>query len=51
MGLEFRNAERKDTTLILHFIRELADYEKCLMKWLQMQSRWKNGFLISRKRK
>ena len=30
MSLEFRNAERKDTTLILQFIRELADYEKML---------------------
>ncbi|MDD7739941.1 MAG: GNAT family N-acetyltransferase [Fusicatenibacter sp.] len=26
----FRNAERKDTALILQFIRELADYEKML---------------------
>lgn len=24
----FRNAERKDTPLILQFIKELADYEK-----------------------
>lgn len=30
MSLEFRNAERKDTALILQFIRELADYEKML---------------------
>ena len=28
--LTFRNAERKDTTLILRFIKELADYEKML---------------------
>ena len=28
--LTFRNAERKDTALILQFIRELADYEKML---------------------
>ena len=28
--LTFRNAERKDTTLILQFIRELADYETML---------------------
>ena len=28
--LTFRNAERKDTGLILHFIKELADYEKML---------------------
>lgn len=28
--MEFRNAERKDTALILQFIRELADYEKML---------------------
>lgn len=28
--LSFRNAERKDTALILQFIRELADYEKML---------------------
>ncbi|MBM7643399.1 GNAT family N-acetyltransferase [Streptococcus loxodontisalivarius] len=26
--LTFRNAERQDVPLILHFIRELADYEK-----------------------
>lgn len=26
--MEFRYAERKDTTLILQFIKELADYEK-----------------------
>ena len=26
-GLTFRNAERKDTALILQFIKELADYE------------------------
>ncbi len=26
--LSFRNAERKDTALILQFIKELADYEK-----------------------
>ena len=30
MSLEFRNAERKDISLILQFIRELADYEKML---------------------
>lgn len=30
MSLEFRNAERKDTALILQFIKELADYEKML---------------------
>ena len=29
-NLIFRNAERKDTALILQFIRELADYEKML---------------------
>ncbi len=29
-NLTFRNAERKDTGLILQFIRELADYEKML---------------------
>ena len=28
--LTFRNAERKDTGLILRFIKELADYEKML---------------------
>ena len=28
--MEFINAERKDTALILQFIRELADYEKML---------------------
>lgn len=28
--MEFRYAERKDTALILQFIRELADYEKML---------------------
>ena len=26
--LTFRNAERKDTALILRFIKELAEYEK-----------------------
>ena len=30
MNLTFRNAERKDTLLILQFIKELADYEKML---------------------
>ena len=30
MNLTFRTAERKDTPLILQFIRELADYEKML---------------------
>ena len=30
MSLWFRNAERKDTGLILQFIRELAEYEKML---------------------
>ena len=29
-NLTFRNAERKDTGLILQFIKELADYEKML---------------------
>ena len=29
-SLTFRNAERKDTALILRFIKELADYEKML---------------------
>lgn len=29
-GLTFRNAERKDTALILQFIKELADYENML---------------------
>ena len=29
-NLTFRNAERKDTALILQFIKELADYEKML---------------------
>ena len=28
MSVKFRNAERKDTGLILQFIRELAEYEK-----------------------
>ena len=28
--LTFRNAERKDTALVLQFIKELADYEKML---------------------
>lgn len=28
MNLTFRNAERKDTLLILQFIKELADYEQ-----------------------
>ena len=28
MNLTFKNAERKDTLLILQFIKELADYEK-----------------------
>lgn len=27
-NLTFRNAERKDTALILRFIKELAEYEK-----------------------
>ena len=30
VDLTFRNAERKDTALILEFIKELADYEKML---------------------
>ena len=30
MNLTFRNAERKDTLLILQFIKEPADYEKML---------------------
>lgn len=30
MDIEFRYAERKDTGLILQFVRELADYEKML---------------------
>ena len=30
MNLTFRNAERKDTLLILQFIKELADNEKML---------------------
>ena len=30
MSFKFRNAERKDTALILQFIRELAEYEKML---------------------
>lgn len=30
MNLTFRNAERKDTLLILQFIKEFADYEKML---------------------
>ena len=30
MNVTFRNAERKDTLLILQFIKELADYEKKL---------------------
>ena len=29
-NLTFRNAERRDTALILRFIKELADYEKML---------------------
>ena len=29
-NLTFRNAERRDTALILQFIKELADYEKML---------------------
>ena len=29
-NLTFRNAERKDTALILQFVKELADYEKML---------------------
>ena len=34
MNLTFRNAERKDTLLILQFIKELADYEKMLNEHL-----------------
>lgn len=30
MSLRFRNAERKDTALLLRFIKELAEYEKML---------------------
>lgn len=30
MSMSFRQAERKDTALILQFIKELADYEKML---------------------
>lgn len=30
MSMRFRQAERKDTALILQFIKELADYEKML---------------------
>ena len=30
MNVTFRNAERKDTLLILQFIKELADNEKML---------------------
>ena len=29
-GLSFRNAEKNDISLILHFIKELASYEKML---------------------
>ena len=29
-NLTFRSAERKDTALILRFIKELAEYEKML---------------------
>ncbi len=35
MAFTFRNAERKDTALILKFIRELANYEKCWIRWLR----------------
>lgn len=36
--LDFRYAKREDTALILQFIKELADYEKCLTKSLLMKN-------------
>lgn len=44
--MSFRYAERKDVALILCFIKELADYEKCKMKLSLMKRNWKNGFSI-----
>ena len=47
----FRNAERKDTGLILQFVKELAAYEDMSDEWLQTKVSWRHGFLTSRKRR
>ena len=48
MNLTFRNAERKDTLLILQFIKELADYEKKLNEVVAdeatLERLWKSSF-------
>ena len=49
--LTFRYAERKDTGLILQFIKELADYKNYCMRLLRMKQHWKNGFLINRRQR
>lgn len=49
--LTFRNAERKDTGLILQFIKELADYEKMLDQVVADEETLKHGFLISKKQR
>lgn len=47
----FRYAERKDTALILRFIKELAAYEKLLDEVVADEKRWKNGCSTGRRRK
>ena len=48
----FRYAERKDTALILRFIKELAAYEKLLDEvGCGRKKRWKNGCSTGRRQK
>ena len=49
--LHFRYAERKDTPLILRFIRELADYEKMLNEVVADEATLESGFLIKKRRR
>ena len=47
--LTFRNAERKDTGLILQFIKELADYEKMLDEVVSDESLLENWIFDKQK--
>lgn len=44
--LTFRNATEDDVSLILEFIRKLADYEKRIDEVIATEDELKNGYLI-----
>ena len=47
--LEIRFAEEKDVPLILRFIKELAEYEKCLDQVVATEEILREGLFVGRR--